>query len=102
MCVDNLRREQCQRVGGIAFPCCDQGWEDLAVFSLCFGYMVPYVWKSPSYSGKVFYGSQRVSPLSEGLTVSDTEGPCNMLGMVRSLLGLAFIVFLPLLANSIS
>lgn len=28
--------------GGIAFPC-DRGWKDLAVFSLRFGDMVPYV-----------------------------------------------------------
>lgn len=32
--------------GGIGFLCFDQGWKDLAVFSLCFVYMVLYAWQS--------------------------------------------------------
>lgn len=31
--------------------------------------------------------------------MSDTEGPCNVLGAIHSLLGLGFSTFLPLLAN---
>lgn len=91
--------ERCQGVGGIAFLCFGQGCKDLAVFSLCFGYVVLYARQSPLQSGEGFHGRQWVSALSEGLMVNRTECPCNMLGMVRRLSGLFFIIFLTLLAN---